>query len=228
LAVPLRQSILVGSRISFLVEGTSTMTMLSLTPLAIKGNKDYVDQVMVGTLLGDRSLVKKYEGGGTYYKFAQSTKHSDYLHHIFNLFKDCGYVNMEKPNEETSVLKGGGIHKWLQFTTKSLVEWNKLKSQWYVNNVKVIPVNIELTPISLAYWFMDDGGWTGKAIHLSTNSFTREDTLRLIDILSTQFNLKCSLHSRNRIYIWARSCPDFINIVKPYIHSGMRHKLSSN
>lgn len=203
------------------------MNFVVLSPYLIKDKEDYLKQVMTGTLLGDRSLVKKYEGGGTYYKFAQSIKHSDYLYHIFDLFKACGYVNMDKPSEGTSVLKGGGVHKWLQFTTKSYSEWNSLKAEWYVNNIKVIPANIKLTPVRLAYWFMDDGGWNGKAIHLATNSFTREDTLRLMDILKTQYNLKCSLHSRNRIYIWARSCPEFISIVKPYIHSGMSHKLSS-
>jgi LAGLIDADG DNA endonuclease family len=44
------------------------------TPLS-----DYINQALVGLLLGDGTLVKKYKGGGTYFKYSQSTVHSEYL-----------------------------------------------------------------------------------------------------------------------------------------------------
>ncbi len=78
----------------------------------------------------------------------------------------------------------------------------------------------------MAYWFMDDGGWTGKGIHLNTNAFTKKDISRLIDILTDKYGLECSLHSRNRIYIKVRSSSQFINIIRPYIHTGMAYKLA--
>lgn len=77
----------------------------------------------------------------------------------------------------------------------------------------------------MTYWFMEDGGWTNKGIHIATNSYTKEDVLRLINVLETKYNLQCSLHSRNRIYIKTKSAKEFINIVEPYIHSDMSYKL---
>jgi hypothetical protein len=48
---------------------------------------------------------------------------------------------------------------------------------------------------------MDDGGWTKKGIHLNKNFFNLSDVERLVEILAEKFGLKCSVHSRNRVYI---------------------------
>ncbi|TPG03869.1 hypothetical protein EAH88_19140 [Rhodanobacter glycinis] len=201
---------------------------LSLIPLRFKGeNEDYLGQAMVGLLLGDGSLVKKYAGGATYFKYAQGKIHYEYIIHVFSLFKQAGVVLMSEPSMGTTTLKGV-VHVWYQFSTQSLTTWNALHAIWYVNGVKVIPENIYhlLTPIALAYWLIDDGGWTKGGIHLATNSFTPDDTKRLAEVLSSKYGLKVSIHSRNRIYIWARSVSDFSNIVRPYIHPSMSYKIT--
>jgi hypothetical protein len=186
----------------------------------------YLEQAMVGLLLGDGTLVKKYVGGGTYFKYAQSIIHGGYLHHVFELFHKQGLLNMLSPSPGTSVIKGVTYH-WFQFTSKSFAGWNALHALWYVNGVKVIPNNIQelLTPVAIAYWFMDDGGWTKTGIHLATNCFSEGDTLRLMAVLQEVYGLKCTVHSRNRIYIWAKSTEAFINMVKPHMHSNMAYKL---
>jgi hypothetical protein len=58
-----------------------------------------------------------------------------------------------------------------------------------------------MTPVSLAYWLMDDGGWNGKGIHLASNSFSTEEVELLASVLRDKFGIKCSIHTRNRIYI---------------------------
>nr|YP_010170388.1 LAGLIDADG homing endonuclease [Phanerochaete carnosa]QRZ60369.1 LAGLIDADG homing endonuclease [Phanerochaete carnosa] len=112
-------------------------------------------------LLGDGGLVKKYKGGGTYFKYAQGKVHLDYLTHVFSLFKNLGIVLMDTPSQGHSNVNGT-VHTWYQFSTKSLSRWNDLQAAkpGMVNGVKVVPQNIFylLTPISLAYWAMDDGG----------------------------------------------------------------------
>lgn len=76
------------------------------------------------------------------------------------------------------------------------------------SKLKIIPENLfsTLTPIGLAFWLMDDGGWTINGIHLNINFFSRSDVEILIDILNRKYGLKCSIHSRNRINIWTSSC----------------------
>ena len=64
--------------------------------------------------------------------------------------------------------------------------------------VKIIPANIGelLTPVGLAYWFMDDAYLhkSSKGFYLSTNSFTLAETGLLIEILKTNFDLDSKMH----------------------------------
>jgi hypothetical protein len=80
---------------------------------------------------------------------------------------------MENPSVGTSTVKGK-IYNYYTFTTKSLQTWNELYELWYKSKVKIIPENIFsiITPISLAYWMIDDSGKTNKGIHLHTNFFS--------------------------------------------------------
>jgi len=52
------------------------------TPYSDSPKASYVEQAMTGMLLGAGGLVKKYEGGGTYFKYAQGEVHLDYLNHV--------------------------------------------------------------------------------------------------------------------------------------------------
>jgi hypothetical protein len=76
------------------------------TPYINNTNASYVEQALTGFLLGDGVLVKKYKNGGTYFKFAQSEIHLDYLKLVFNLFKNLGIVLMETPSPGKSNIKG--------------------------------------------------------------------------------------------------------------------------
>jgi LAGLIDADG DNA endonuclease family len=73
---------------------------------------------------------------------------------------------------------------------------------------------------------MDDGSWCGKGYHLNTNGFKLDQVLFLAKIIASKYNLNCSLHSRNRIYIWASSVPSFISIIKPHIVPSMLYKIT--
>lgn len=113
----------------------------------------------------------------------------------------------------------GKKYSYLSFSTKSILDWNYLRDLWYPLGKKIIPDNIHdlLTPIALAYWLMGDGGWTNNGIHLATHSFPEADVLRLVEVFTIKYGLKCSVHSGNRIYIWTGSVPSFINIVWSYL-----------
>jgi hypothetical protein len=56
---------------------------------------DFLNQALVGLLLGKFILIKKYETGGTYLKFAQSFKHKKYIEYITTLFFEVGLFNMK-------------------------------------------------------------------------------------------------------------------------------------
>lgn len=48
---------------------------------------------------------------------------------------------------------------------------------------------------------MDDGSWVNTGYHLNTNGFERTHVEILTKALFNKFNLKCSVQSRNIIYM---------------------------
>lgn len=72
---------------------------------------------------------------------------------------------------------------------------------------------------------MGDGGWNANGIHLNTNNFSTLEVELLVRILHEKFGLKCSIHSRNRLFIWSKSVPDFIALVRPHIEESMMYKI---
>ena len=67
------------------------------------------------------------------------------------------------------------------------------------------------------------GNNTGKGIHLNTNCFTATKIQILLQVLHDKFDLKCSLHSRNRIDIM--TTPKFIIILTPFMVESMKDKI---
>ena len=110
--------------------------------------------------------------------------------------------------------------------------YNRYLNLFYINNKKIFPINIGeiLTAKSLAYWAMDDGSKTGTGFRLSIQSYIKDENLLLIQILKDKFDLEYSLHltgniNQYRIYIKAKSMPNFKNLVSPYFHESMMYKL---
>lgn len=99
-------------------------------------------------------------------------------------------------------------------------------------NVKILPNNIEnllVKFLSLATWFMDDGGKGGlHGIIISVHSFTDDEIKKLIYTLENNFSICSVLHSRNisrQLYIQTKYISHFKQIVSPFIIPTQRYKL---
>jgi len=110
----------------------------------------------------------------------------------------------------------------------------ELKSLFYpeLSKIKVIPANIYelLTPVVLAHLIMGDGGFKSKGIFLCTDSYTIQDTVRLMNVLILRYELKCTFHRASngigyRIYISRNSVSKVVKLVKPYFTPSMYYKL---
>ncbi len=78
---------------------------------------------------------------------------------------------------------------------------------------------------------MDDGFKVGKGLKLCTNSFSYSECILLVKVLFDNFNLKSSIQSNGKenqyiIYIWAESMPLLREIILPYVHPSMKHKIN--
>ena len=196
-------------------------------------NKVVLDMIY-GTLLGDGHAERRIKGNGTRVTFYQEGSHVSYLLWLHNSFYQLGYCNSKVPEIQTRLGSKGKVRKIIRFNTFTFSSFNWIHDLWYVNGVKVIPLDIEkyLSPLALAIWIMDDGGKVNKALKLSTNSYTYLECLLLIKVLFKNFKLKASIQSAGaatgdqyQIYIWKESMPLLREIVLPYVHSSMKYKL---
>lgn len=195
-------------------------------------NKDLLS-IIFGGLLGDAHAEKRIQGNGTRICFHQEASHVSYLLWLHILLSDLGYCSKTIPRTHTRLGRKNTIRKIVRFTTWTYSSFNWIHDLWYVNNVKFVPsiIGDYLDPLALSIWIMDDGCKSGSGLKLSTNSFSYSDCLMLINVLYINFNIKATLHStgvpnQHNIYIWKESMSQLREIVKPYIHSSMKYKLS--
>ena len=112
----------------------------------------------------------------------------------------------------------------MYFATAIHSLFTELSHIWYIAGIKTVPANIAslLDPVALAFWAMGDGG---KGFHLNTGAFSPSCTKLLVDALKSNFDLNCTIHSRNRIYISSREFKIFKQIVAPHFVNKFNYKL---
>ena len=116
-----------------------------------------------------------------------------------------------------------------RFYTKEHKDITELLKRFYKNGKKTIPESLELDPIILAIWFMDDGSRCRKNdVYLNTQQFCVNDQRKLLARLR-KLGLKARLNKDKKYYrirILKESISKFNSIINPYIISSMRYKLS--
>jgi recombination protein RecA len=121
---------------------------------------------------------------------------------------------------------GNGGRVAYRFTTLSLPELTPYYRAFYSEGRKVVP-EMDLTPLALAVWFMDDGSKSYRALYLNTQQFDLESQERLMAMLTKQWSIRATLNrdkSYHRIRIAVESVARFIEIVRPHMLDEMLYK----
>jgi ubiquinol-cytochrome c reductase cytochrome b subunit len=144
--------------------------------------------ILIGSLLGDGHIEK--DGNGSRFCFYQKGEHIEYILWLHSILFKCGYCKENKPQIQSRIINGK-LSYYCRFQTFTYSSFNWIYEEFYVNKVKTIPTWIEsyISPIALAIWIMDDGGWIkNRGIKLSTNCFTLSEVKRLVFYLKININ----------------------------------------
>jgi hypothetical protein len=98
-----------------------------------------------------------------------------------------------------------GIYYYsMRFDTRGCPCFTILYNLFYINKIKIIPVEIYDLLCPLAYWIMGDG--TGNAfLYLCTDSFSSIEIVRLMNVLIIRYGITSHMTSgKQRIYIPAK------------------------
>ena len=121
------------------------------------------------------------------------------------------------------------------FKTISHPELTILGDLFYKKRQKIVPREIASLlrdPLSLAVWFMDDGSKNrNDGLILNTQCFTKDETERLKDCLSSNFGINhVSLQKDKsgwRLYVQSASSDHMTQIIRPYVLPILAYKLIS-
>ncbi|MFH1720253.1 MAG: LAGLIDADG endonuclease [Patescibacteria group bacterium] len=176
--------------------------------------------IIIGSLLGDGYLRIISGRKDAFLEINHSFKQKDYVDWKYKMLKNIA-------GGRPRIRKNKGSRVAYRFYTKQLPELTDLLRMFYRNGKKFVP-DLELDPIMLAVWFMDDGSKCRKSdVYLNTQQFDSKDHERII---SSLYNL--GLEARinkdknySRMRFLKSSLPRLQELISDYIVPSMKYKI---
>lgn len=192
-----------------------------------------MNEVLTGCLLGDSSLNANSETGA--YRtvlFNHSEKQEDYFNYKKNLFGEW-FI------QENDRISGYGSRILCGKLVSNLTTWRFLNTYFPNNGKKIITKEFadQITPISLAFWFMDDGNIKNRdepnlqcRSMLNTQGFTLEEVEILQEALYRKFNISSAIgeaetYNGNILSFNVENTEKLASLIAPYVCTSMKYKL---
>ncbi len=187
-------------------------------------------EVINGLMLGDGHLNQRSKWSAGY---EHGSKYKEYLEWLSERFNGFGVKQTGKIYKETidkrPKWKNAIGYRYSSLSYSELLplqqKWYRLYSQetdppnWSYKLIKIVPRDIELTPTTCLYWYMDDGCLKHRSkknsndnINLATMGFPIADIEFLVRKLN-EIGFKCHRTVDNQIYISTESTPAFLEYI---------------
>jgi hypothetical protein len=144
--------------------------------------------VIIGTLLGDGAMRCKTNALLEINHSAKQRRYVDWKYEQL-----IGLVGTPPRQRQ-----GNGGRVAYRFVTRSLPELTPYYQLFYELHRKRVP-SVELSPLALAVWFMDDGSRSRSAVYLNTQQFGHDCQSLLLELLDRQWGIRGSLN-RDKSY----------------------------
>jgi len=177
-------------------------------------------QVLTGLMLGDGCLQysrKETENSNPRLTSARSIIDKNYMFWIYDKIKNLCH---SKPNEyHVFDKRTKKTYSSIRLASKSLNCLKSMHQEWYDNKIKRLPPNLELTPLILLIWFLDDGSFIKRSqtkfeIKLSTHGFSKTENEYLSSLLSKRYSANFRLCQDNNKYYLAASSKGALSFIR--------------
>ena len=195
-------------------------------------------EILIGSLLGDSSLILHKGSKFPYFSTSHSEKQKEYVNHINEKFLSPG-ARIKKCTRN-QIRKDGTQIQVYSCITRCNQQFLPIYNQFYINKKKVIPfelLNTTFTAKSLTYLFMDDGWYSVNSISLSLCGFEEKELDSFIQFLYDKFDLTFTKNKHfnkhyNKSYISIRLISSDFNkfkkLISPYIQKWALYKLGGS
>lgn len=186
-------------------------------------------EILFGIMLGDGHLESRNSGNTYRLKIEQSIGHEAYVWHLYEVFKDWVRTAPQEKVKHSS----GSQSTNLWFQTYSHGAFRFFAQQFYSGKKKVLPKLLHryLTPVGLAYWYMDDGSMKSaysRGLIFNTQSFMFSEVETMCKVLSEKFGLQAKPRKQRegyQVYVSGHSFELFLELVSPNIIDEMQYKI---
>lgn len=188
---------------------------------------DDLKAMIVGSILGDGSVRRRVKKN-TCMSFGHCEKQEQYLRWKVSIFEKYGlhtgrvalYVH------KSDRYKSGECRTWHSVTRMNAL-FNFYRENFYDESGKkyINFEHLDVSPMALAIWFMDDGQKCTRSYQINTQSFSREELEKLCKYLLDKYELEFTIDKLNVLYLRTKCIKRFESIIEPYLHETMRYKL---
>jgi len=194
---------------------------------------DFQWQVLLGGLMGDGALSLTQNGSSARFRWGHGGKQAEYGDWKASLFANV------------TVSRSTNAKNAVFHDVQPLTELAELREAVYVGGKKVLSDDYlkRLTPLSLAVWYMDDGGFTLRSKGLQerteggsgrseicVEAFSDDTQHRLQAYLSDVWGIEAKLERRGARRMALLQFPTaetakFHALIAPFVHPSMQYKL---
>lgn len=204
-------------------------------------------EILYGSMMGDAKKAYSYYSSSVAFKHCKKQK--KYLLWKFNEFKNVASKNSLKASLKIDKRSQTEITTWL-FYTHANIDVENCIDEFYKDGNKEITKKIleELTSLSIAVWFQDDGmvDWGHRSIIkynyncspvfiFCTDSFSLESCELIKEWFLKKYDIKTYLKEKElsdrigyRIAVDINSIEKFINLIEPHILPMFKYKINYN
>lgn len=180
-----------------------------------------------GELLGDGHLGTLNEFSAC---FMRSSSDKSYLKWMSKRLASFGIEQVGRINRQITRFPGSEKdYAGFNYSSKKYVELKSLHGKWYRRAredekyktgrqrryIKIVPLDLELTPLTCLMWHLGDGCVNNRGVagvDLSTQGFEILEIDMLRGLLG-KLGFKTTRHKDKSIHIWAESAKDFLNYI---------------
>lgn len=183
---------------------------------------------ILGMLLGDSSILKA-KSGSMGFTIGHSEPQYAYFDFKMQLFSNVLTESTRQKGGFSGSRENRRAHSYIMPDITSLI-----KNHCIVDESKTVTENWAnaITPVSLAFWYMDDGSCKHSANQrprprLATNAFSLKETEVLANCLRSKFNIDCKVfdYSGPTIVITADGADRLFDLIYPFVPDCMKYKL---
>ena len=167
--------------------------------------------------------------GKTYFTIKQTTKRRAFLEFIQHYYDQDNFFTTIKDYQQ-------GKYFTSELSSPSTYEIGEQRIRWYPNGIKIVPRDLKLNAVVIAFWMQGDGdsGRNGKdgnsvTANFSTNSFTFDEVNFLRDQLrelGIESNLKLKRGKEPLISVSkASEVKKLMDMIRPFMLDCFQYKL---